>query len=623
MSPRPWRLTILAFCGSAAASSVLALGFGRIPDSTVFGQPLDLSLPLRIDAGESVAPACLSAEVSIGEQRVPATSLRLTVERGEGGSRVRLRSPVVVLEPLVSVNVAVGCNGSVARQFVVFADPPGHRMEPAAVFAAAAETPALPPAASAVRRPPVAAVGGGATGRADKTKSSTRRGGGEPSQSAASVDAAKKAARKGAATAARRNTPVRSAAGPAPRLTLEEPDERLQAVRLAVAAQDAAVANAEKTALAAQTAASAAETRLAALEQELQTLRADGAAQRAAIGQLRDQLAKAEQRRQMNWPLLALLGLLGAVTLWLGLRLRALQRERQAGWWQLAQAGAPSPSTGAAGEAREVAPAALHRLADHAVPSEPAVGPEALLPEDQASGLALAAALAPRPLSVDELIDLEQQVDFFVVLGEDTSAVDLLMMNLRGSGGVSPLPYLRLLEIHRRGDDREAYERIAKRFGDRFSAVAPGWEDDLQGGRSLLDYPAVVAGLQSVWAEPRDAMAELDSLLFRRHGSDLFELPAYRDVLSLYAVARDLQRCAEGASAGVDLLLPLGPLHKHEIKASASIFDRLDSPSSAGAALWDELPIAPIDVDLSEPGVAPDAPLEERDPVLRAPPRRS
>ena len=383
---------------------------------------------------------------------------------------------------------------------------------------------------------------------------------------------------------------------PAPRLKLEEPDELLQAARLAVATQDAAVANAEKAAAAAQAAASAAEGRLVALEQDLQAMRADSAAQRLAMEQLRDRLAGAEQRSQLTWPLLALLALLGGVTLWLGLRLRALQRERQAGWWQVAQAGAPSAGDEAAAEADAVAVTAPQPDDEDDAAARPAVKPPSLVSEDEASGLALAASLAARPLSVDELIDLEQQADFFVVLGEDASAIDLLMTHLRGSGGISPLPYLKLLEIYRRGDDRDAYERIRKRFNQRFNAVAPSWEDDLQRGRSLLDYPSVVAHLQPAWPEPLDAMAELENLLFRKHGGELFELPAYRDVLSLYAVARDLHRhvdevdarCRRAAAAGADArarrdrqtvdLRPAGQRARSARRGGGRPADRTDRP---------------------------------------------
>ena len=64
-----------------------------------------------------------------------------------------------------------------------------------------------------------------------------------------------------------------------------------------------------------------------------------------------------------------------------------------------------------------------------------------------------------RDVSIEELIDLEQQAEFFIVLGQDEAAVDLLVDHLRSTGGGSPLPYLKLLEIYSRTEDRGAYER--------------------------------------------------------------------------------------------------------------------------------------------------------------------
>ena len=93
-----------------------------------------------------------------------------------------------------------------------------------------------------------------------------------------------------------------------------------------------------------------------------------------------------------------------------------------------------------------------------------------------------------RELSVEELIDLEQQADFFVVLGQEDAAIDLLMGHVRSSGGASPLPYLKLLEIYRRRGDQDAYERVRERFNRRFSAYAPDWNSDLVEGRTLDDY---------------------------------------------------------------------------------------------------------------------------------------
>ena len=61
---------------------------------------------------------------------------------------------------------------------------------------------------------------------------------------------------------------------------------------------------------------------------------------------------------------------------------------------------------------------------------------------------------------MEELIDLEQQAEFFVVLGQDEAAMSLLEAYIDGTGK-SPLPYLQLLEIHQRRDDRDGLRRPA------------------------------------------------------------------------------------------------------------------------------------------------------------------
>ncbi len=164
---------------------------------------------------------------------------------------------------------------------------------------------------------------------------------------------------------------------------------------------------------------------------------------------------------------------------------------------------------------------------------------------------------APRDVSIEELIDLEQQAEFFVVLGQDRSAIELLVEHLRSTGGGSPLPYLKLLEIYRRVGDHEDYERTRDRFNHRFNAYAPHWGVDLNTGRSLGAYPGVIPRLEQVWSKPVDAMAELEALLFRKSRGELFDLPAYREVLFLYSIARDLLDREGNDPMEVDFLLPM------------------------------------------------------------------
>jgi hypothetical protein len=146
----------------------------------------------------------------------------------------------------------------------------------------------------------------------------------------------------------------------------------------------------------------------------------------------------------------------------------------------------------------------------------------------------------PRPVSVEELLDLDQQVEFFLALGQAQSAIDLLLGHVRSTGGTNAQPYFKLLEIYRNQGDEEAYERTSERFNQRFNALAPGWTGNLASGRLLEDYPEVVQRLQRAWPQPARAVAELEGLLLRRADLEPFDMPAYHDVLMLHALARDL-----------------------------------------------------------------------------------
>jgi hypothetical protein len=244
-----------------------------------------------------------------------------------------------------------------------------------------------------------------------------------------------------------------------------------------------------------------------------------------------------------------------------------------------------------------------------------------------------------RDLSIEELIDLEQQAEFFIVLGQDESAIDLLVEHTRITGGSSPLPYLKLLEIYQRRGEREAFERTRQRFNQRFNAYAAEWGTSLDAGSGLESYPGVLPRLEHIWPRPLDAMAELEALLFRKSHGELFDLPAYREVLFLYALARDLLDHADINTSTVDLLLPLSDGGEFGVTAPHpyfgmdrdSVFDRYaayDGADIAADIAADKVaydaadhvaadidPTAPVDLDLSQD----EAPARIIDPL---PPRK-
>lgn len=332
--------------------------------------------------------------------------------------------------------------------------------------------------------------------------------------------------------------------------------------------------------------------RLQQLEQRLAQIKQEGEQNKQNLSVLKARLQKAESGTGKSSYLLGLL-LLAALGLsaYLYQRLRQ-ERKRSESWWHsqaeshlgehdvdrepelsrtsaefvhVPNAGLPTEGQTEAGvftpmatePSRPLTSATIHKFVPDAVPQAIQVPPVAHHDEPL------------REVSVEELIDLEQQAEFFVVLGQDDAAIDLLEGHVHHTTGASPLPFLKLLEIYRRVGKRADYERVQAEFNQRFNAYAPAWEADLQHGHALEDYPGVIERLQGLWAEPVRAMAVLEKSLTRpESGDDTFELPAYRELLFLYAVARDLSERDIVDRHSVDLLLPVVDLSANEPAAS-------------------------------------------------------
>jgi hypothetical protein len=392
-----------------------------------------------------------------------------------------------------------------------------------------------------------------------------------------------------------------AAAVPSASAAVPSAEAAANAMLIAAAASAASAADAAGQQLAKE------HSRLQALEDSIAQLRTEAQASQKALVALQTRIGQSESERYANplvyalaW-LSALLAVAVAAMWW-----RQSRKQGSAPWWN-----APAAAPGAEAE-RPRANSMFQEpvSASQAFPTGPDVaGASQLSPRvyESPTSVSVAAPAPPtqpptqapqqeaRELSVEELIDLEQQAEFFIVLGQDDAAIELLMSHVRGSGGSSPLPYLKLLEIYRRLGESDAYQRIRERFNRRFNAYAPDWDADLQQGRSLEDYPAVMQQLTSLWSGPERTMEYLDGLLLRRKPDDqTFDVPAYRELLFLYSIARDhAEQEASRPGADVDLLLPIGEQEDGPISQLMTTTGALDMRAR---------PTMPADVDVSLPG---------------------
>ena len=598
-----------------AGTPAWSLGFGRPVSRAILGETFNVTVPVRLESFEEIADDCLAADVFFGDDKVSSQAVTATLLPGQGTERtVRVSTTTLINEPVVTLYLAAGCKAKVTRKFVAFADPPMSFSaptvsSPAPVSAPVASTSpvtsssglsatsvsneaVVKPVSRAERRA-ATATGKAATGVRKGAAPDSAAPARPKDREALSARLDPRPAKAPAEGARLVLDPVEVDAVVAPALTmtssmgaLGDIDSQEARDRRAAAAALWAAMNASPEQLARD------RQRMQELEQRLAKLQQDATAAREQVLSMESRVREAEGAPLSN-PLV--MGLGGAVLLLGGALGFVVWRQRklgaQASWWN---EGAPSPDGPEAPEAAPDGPSAslaepvLDRTVAEFVPVVPpaapaadrgahqrtneAGAPAAAMPRTMPAGLVPAKTPTPpaiqrpsliksesqeavREITVEELIDLEQQAEFFVVLGQDDAAIELLESHVHNTSGASPLPYLKLLEIYQRLGRRGEYEEVQADFNGRFNAYAPSWDADLQHGHALEDYPGVVERLQQLWSQPAQAMDVLEKSLTRPDDSvETFDLPAYRELLFLYAVARDLSERDAQERSPVDLL---------------------------------------------------------------------
>ncbi|MDO8252751.1 MAG: hypothetical protein Q7T78_23950, partial [Rhodoferax sp.] len=143
-----------------------ALTLGRVRGAALVGQPLDMVVPVQMDAGEDASSLCFEADVFHADTRQEASRVRVVVEATAQPhtANVRVLSSAVIDEPVVTVYLRTGCGQKTTRRYVLLADLPSEVAAPVSgsqLAPRAARPPAqvvlLPDAAAAASPSPVTA----------------------------------------------------------------------------------------------------------------------------------------------------------------------------------------------------------------------------------------------------------------------------------------------------------------------------------------------------------------------------------------------------------------------------------------------------------------------------------
>lgn len=566
-------ILLLTALGSSAAT------LGRHSGAAVIGQPLDVRVQVLLAPGEDLATQCLNADVFYGDTQVAPNLVRTTPQKAEADSSVRIQSRQAINEPIVTLYVRAGCGTAFTRRFVLLADPlnePVGSSAPAAIV-----PPAVVQAAPVAPGTDAATVGAPTRSPAAATPPATRA----PARPAAKPAGATPPPRSSSVV---RRPPAAPAAAPRLQLDPIELDagiERDPTLKLSATLLSEPGASEETRAAAGLLWKSLNAPpedilrdaqKLAALEAEAEQLRKAGAQSQNSISELSAQLSEARDQRYRNW-LVYLLGALLLLAL-LALLMASRRRPAQAGsdasraWWSAAPEHKVLPEQPRQpGRAASAAAAPVpmgtgldldldqDSSLDDLKPLGGAMGRESDSPPEPAAPLPLrdrrdfspSALGISRSVATEELFDVQQQADFFVSLGEDEQAIQVLRNHLAESHEPSPLAYLDLFKLYHRLGRREDYDALRDEFNHVFNAGAPPFNRYTDGGRGLEAYETAFSRIQSLWPEPR-VLDLIEESIFRDVSDDeveVFDLEAYRELLLLHAMAKELIQREEPPAA--------------------------------------------------------------------------
>lgn len=619
MPPFALHRVALGLMTALLVADATALSLDRPKGTAWVGKPLELSVRVGLDAGEDPTSLCASADVFYGEVRVNSARVQVSsAPAPEGGAAVlRIQSSQPVDEPVLTLYVKAGCGQSLSRRYVLLAELPVDP-EPAAA-------PAVP---SVVRRAlPTAAVVAAHTA----TEPTMAGRAGEGVAVAPTATAGTHPLHK----AKRTTAPPASVVRVRPRLRLDpaelvaEREPALRASRELLSAPDDSGGQRRAEARALWRAINAAPEDILKTEQQLLSLRAEVESLRRrdqtatqTITQLRAQLDEAEASRYHN-PVLY--GLVAGLLATLAAAVYFWRRGGETGhrpWWgagsssdQTREGALDSHAAGLTGgvSASELAelsqltpssksasqiPAAIKAKGAANAESEEPTGFDRLYFEPSGAG---------RAVKVDELFDVQQQADFFLSLGQYDQAVATLRDHILEHSETSALAYLDLLEIfHLQGRERD-FNLVREEFNKAFNADAPPFEAFGRASRGLEQYETALTRIVSLWPTPRVLDVIEESILRKPGGADsAFDLEAYRELLLLYAMAKDLAEHPQAPSSAP--AVAAGPTTKPAPLPAEPSPPKFEATSIQPLSTKPAVPVAPVPAGADDPLRVPPSP---------------
>ncbi len=534
-----------------------ALTLGRIRGAALIGHPLDMTVQVQMDAGESASSLCFDADVFHADARQDASRVRVVVEAATQGleANVRILSSAAVDEPVVTVYLRTGCGQKTTRRYVLLADLPSEVAAPLVPWVVPATAPPVVAASAKVESPtpqpvvaapalqpvvPIASTAVPAARRVVKRPVRRATDGQRPQTRTATGPVRNpspgQAGKPGSAAGQSRLT-LDTLELPADRVVRQEPAS-------APAPSEESLRNLQK---------------MQALEADVKALRGAAARNDASLLELKARLQQAETERfsgTVFYTLLALLlaSLAALAFLW---NRQRLARSPGDDWWSGTPATSTTPSAQSTRTAAGVTGASMLPVdatgVDSDLPESEELNFADLVPPDaahdrsaqQEAGAASTEVVGGRlahHLNSEVLLDIRQQTEFFVARGQADRAMEILRRQIKESDEPNPSIYLDLLGLFHTHNLKVDFRQLRQDFNLLFTGQVPEFFLFGNEGRSLESYPEVMSTITRLWPTSR-VLERIESCIFRDPWDDSvqsFDIAAFRDLLVLHAVAQSV-----------------------------------------------------------------------------------
>lgn len=582
-----FKQTVWAVSLLCAVTSASGLTIERASGSVVLGRPFDLTVKVSVAPDEDLAGLCASAEVSYGD--VLQDPGRVTVSTEPSSTpqtlNVRIRASNPVDEPMVLLEVKAGCKQTVSRRFVLLSDLSPDIQRTVAASVTQQTQPVVVSSVVAPLAPSINLKDGNFASAPD-----SQVFGQKPTPVPSVVRIKPKAS--SVAVPSGENAPgtQRSLLKLAPIDLSQDWDPILQVTSeiLTLPVEDLNKRR-EAAALWRYLNLSPKDMlRINAQEDEFSQLKILMGKSQQQMQELNQQLQNAEDQRYSN-PLvytlaaLILLMLGGAGFVYHRMGGRGIP---SAQWWKNinsandfrasefsesddlslsetkpvlpASASSESSQGGASAsqltasdskkktripvqaESAESSSSEVANELDFVFDGESEAQPEPVVPEFQHKDFENSMAGNMRSINTHDMLDVRQQAEFFMTLGQYEDAIDMLQNSIQQSEAANPMVYLDLLKMLHTLSRKTEFDSTRKNFNRIFSGRVPPYIAFNEPSKGLESYSDLCERIVPSWPH-KPAIEFIEQCLVRgtmHIAAGRIELEAFRDLLMLHDIAK-------------------------------------------------------------------------------------